>query len=85
MRRLNLSCDEFVAPYVVKLTNGTKIVGIRAMSGCPIEIEGRVWLADVIEIDMPDFDVILRIDWLDKHEAIIDCRKRRVQLRSVEG
>ena len=32
--------------------------------GCPILIEGRELPADLILLDVMDFDVILRIDWL---------------------
>ena len=33
-------------------------------SSCPVLVEGRKLLADLVLLDVIDFDVILRIDWL---------------------
>ena len=43
---------------------------------CVVEIEGRVLLADLIELIVLDFDVILGIDWLSKNCATINCYKK---------
>ena len=34
---------------------------------------------------MRDYDVILTMDWLSIHHAVIDCRKRRVQVQPLDG
>ena len=44
----------------------------------PIRINGRELLADLIAIRLHDFDVILGMDFLGRHNAKIDCRKRNV-------
>ena len=35
-----------------------------------------------IELSFEEFDVILGIDWLSRHQAIVDCRRKRVTLRT---
>ena len=40
---------------------------------CVIEIKERALPAYLIEQAILDFDVILRIDWLSKNHATIDC------------
>ncbi|XP_062075873.1 uncharacterized protein LOC133780001 [Humulus lupulus] len=47
----------------------------------PISVEGREFLADLIELSIRDYDVILGMDWLSKHGATIDCRKKTVEFR----
>ena len=34
--------------------------------------------ANLIILDMQDFDVILGMDWLSKYSATIDCRRKKV-------
>ena len=38
--------------------------------------------ADLIELEMVDYDVILGMDWLNTHHAIIDCRKKLVLFKN---
>lgn len=45
---------------------------------CEIEMDGRIFLVDLISLEMKDFDVILRIDWLTKHHIFVDCFRNRV-------
>ena len=39
-------------------------------------------MGDLIELSFRDFDVILGMDWLSRHQAIADCRMKRVTLRT---
>ncbi|XP_021744407.1 uncharacterized protein LOC110710423 [Chenopodium quinoa] len=51
----------------------------------PLEIKGKVFLSDLIECGLSDFDVILEMDWLSKYSAEIHCWSQKVQLSTVEG
>ena len=48
---------------------------------CPIVIQTREFLADLITLQFREFDLILGMDWLSKHRAIIDCGQKTVVLR----
>ena len=48
---------------------------------CPVLVEGRELLADLVLLDVIDFDVILGMDWLVKHYASLDCREKVVIFR----
>ena len=50
---------------------------------CPIKIREYEFLGDLIELSFKEFDVILGMDWLSRHQAIIDCRMKRVTLRTL--
>ncbi|KAB2625910.1 S ribonuclease [Pyrus ussuriensis x Pyrus communis] len=41
--------------------------------GCPVIVEGVALSADLIPLDIVDFDVILGTDWLHFYRANIDC------------
>ena len=41
-------------------------------------IGGHEFLEDLILIDIHGFDVILGMDWLSRHYAIVDCYRKEV-------
>ena len=59
----------------------------RVYRNCPIVIQAREFLADLITLPFREFDLILGMDWLTKHHAIVDCGQKIVVLRcsSVRG
>ncbi|XP_016743502.1 uncharacterized protein [Gossypium hirsutum] len=48
----------------------------------PLEIQGIVFLADLMELPFRVFDLILGMDWLVKHRVNMDCSTKRVVLRT---
>ena len=58
-------------------------LGIRARigmicRGCELEISGILLSVDFRVMDISEFDVILRMDWLTAYRVVIDCERRRV-------
>ena len=51
---------------------------------CPIVIQTREFLADLITLPFREFDLILGMDWLSKHRAIVDCGQKTVVLRCFD-
>ena len=60
-------------PFLVSTPIGDNIRVERLYRDCPIIIPDRLTYADLIELTMLDFDIILCIDWLYKCYATIDC------------
>ncbi|KAB2632511.1 S ribonuclease [Pyrus ussuriensis x Pyrus communis] len=58
---------EFVMP------RGESCVVDCVYPGCPVIVEGVALSADLIPLDIVDFDVILGTDWLHFYRANIDC------------
>ena len=48
---------------------------------CPIVIQAREFLADLITLPFREFDLILGMVRLTKHRAIVDCGQKTVVLR----
>ena len=48
------------------------------LQNCPVLIKNRELLADLALLDVLEFDVILGMDWLSKHYATVDCRRKEV-------
>ena len=45
---------------------------------CVVKIADRELLADLTLLEMRDFDIILGMDWLATHYAIVDCHRKKV-------
>ena len=65
-------------------------LGIRARirmigRGCKLEISGTLLTMDLRILDMSEFDVILRMDWLITYRIVIDCERRRVTAYTQDG
>ena len=48
---------------------GERIVRTSVFKGCEVMIKGIVLKANLIPLEMIDFDVILGMDWLSNHKA----------------
>ena len=48
---------------------------------CPVLLEGRELLADLVLLDVLEFDIILGMDWLARHYASLDYREKVVLFR----
>ena len=64
----------------VSLIARDQLVSDRVVRDSRVLIGGQEFPADLMAIDMRDFDVVLSIDWLSRHRATLDCYKKEVKL-----
>ena len=65
-------------------------LGIRARigmicRGCELEISRTLLTMDLRIMDMSEFEVILRMDWLIAYRVVIDCEHMRVTAYTQDG
>ena len=53
----------------------------RVYKNCPLMVHDREFSIDLISLFFHEFDVILGMDWLSKHRAIVDCDKKTILLK----
>ena len=53
--------------------------------GCELEISGTLLTMDLRILDVSEFDVILRMDWLIAYRVVIDCECRRLTAYTQDG
>ena len=56
----------------------------RVYKNCPLVIHDREFSVDLIELPFHEFDLILGMDWLSKHRAIVECDKKMVVLKRLD-
>ena len=56
----------------------------RVYKNCPLVVHDKEFLVDLIAFPFHEFNLILGIDWLSKHRAIVDCDKKTIVLESSD-
>ena len=67
----------------VSLPAGDRLFSDRVVINSRILIEGQEFPADLVALDMRDFDVVLGMDWLSRHKSTLDCYKKEVKLHRL--
>ncbi|XP_075088504.1 uncharacterized protein LOC142170482 [Nicotiana tabacum] len=61
---------------------GHQAVVNRIYQDCPFMIQNLFFPVDLPEMPFRDYDVIVGMDWLHMHHALIDCRLKKVTFRT---
>ena len=64
----------------VSLPVGDPLLADKVVRDSRVLIEEQEFPADLVALDMRDFDVVLGMDWLSCHRATLDCYKKEVKL-----
>ena len=78
VRELCLEVETLEKPLCVSSPLGTRVRVDLMCRDCELEIFGILLTVDLRVMDMLEFDVNLRMDWLTAHRVVIDCDPRRV-------
>ena len=62
----------------VSLLVGDLLLADKVVRDIRVLIGGHEFPADLVALDMRDFDVVLGMDWLSHHRATLDCYKKEV-------
>ena len=70
--------SELIEPFEVATPVGDSVIATRVYKNCSVVIYSRRTVADLIELNMIEFDIILGMDWLAACYANVDCRGKIV-------
>ncbi|XP_070026314.1 uncharacterized protein [Nicotiana sylvestris] len=77
--RFNRQPELLNDPFLVATPVGESFLAEYAYRACQIRVEGRDTLADLIVLDMIDFDMLMGMDWLSSCYDIVDCHANIVK------
>src|SRR5262249_27131485 len=66
---------------VISIPLGEMVDVIFMYSACVVKIEGREFQANLIELPILEFDVILGMDWLSTNHATMDCYRKTIMFK----
>ncbi|XP_030505030.2 uncharacterized protein LOC115720002 [Cannabis sativa] len=71
-------CDVYASGFGTLLPSGDLIVSTWWIRSLSFWIDGYELTANIIELQLSDFDIILGMDFLSKYGATIDCKRKMV-------
>ncbi|XP_075088377.1 uncharacterized protein LOC142170378 [Nicotiana tabacum] len=70
--------EKLCEPFEVFTPVGESVIARCIYMGCPVKVHHRLTVADLVELEMLDFDVIMGMDWLESCYAKVGCRTKIV-------
>ncbi|GJU65141.1 putative reverse transcriptase domain-containing protein [Tanacetum coccineum] len=64
--------------YEVELADGRVVSTNTVLKGCTLSLVNHIFEIDLMPIELGTFDVIIGMDWLVKHDAVIVCGEKVV-------
>ncbi|KAA3477814.1 DNA/RNA polymerases superfamily protein [Gossypium australe] len=81
---LNLDSEIASREMTVLSPLGQSVVVNKLFRKVPLEVQGMVFSADLMELPFGEFDLILDMDWLVMYQANLDCAAKHIVLRTLE-
>ena len=75
------SIEQLPYDMLVTSTLGHSATVNRVYKNCHLMTHDRDFSADLLALPFHEFDLILGMDWLSKHWALVDCDKKTVRLK----
>ncbi|XP_075494738.1 uncharacterized protein LOC142532303 [Primulina tabacum] len=69
--------------YSVVIPSGEEMAATSVVRDIDLELHGNLVYADLIMLPMPEFDIILGMDWPHKNRVLIDFQRRSVLVRPL--
>ncbi|GJV42598.1 putative reverse transcriptase domain-containing protein [Tanacetum coccineum] len=71
--------------YVIEVADGKKVEVDRIIYDCKLELGGSLFSINLIPLGHGSFDVIVGMDWLSQHKAVIVCHEKVVEIPMEDG
>nr|GEV02893.1 hypothetical protein [Tanacetum cinerariifolium] len=76
----NIDLVKIRVSYEVKLADGKVVSTNIVLKGCTLNLVNHIFKIDLMPIELGTFDVIIDMDWLVKHDAVIVCGEKVIRI-----
>ena len=83
--RLHLEKSNLGKSSLVQLATGTKRRIHDMVRGCSISLNGMNTSVDLNIIPLGTYDILIGMDWLDKHHAVLDFHSKKFTCLDGDG
>ncbi|XP_071698966.1 uncharacterized protein [Rutidosis leptorrhynchoides] len=83
--KLKLPINVLSEPLRIEVGNGRTVPVTTFVSGVTIEIDRNEFPMTCLVMPIPNFDVVLGMDWLSRHKASIKCDKKIIHFPLADG
>eukprot|EP00253_Pinus_taeda_P012349 PITA_12349 len=76
---------KFKNPWLVQLATGAKRRVTAKISDCSFIIADQPVTADLNVLPLGSYDILIGMDWLEKHWSLVDCKTKIIYYRDQQG
>ena len=76
-----LQSQKFRTPWQVQLATGAKRKVSAKILNCALEISEQQLTVEMNVLPLGSYDVLLGMDWLEKHWKLVDCKEKIIYYR----
>ncbi|GKC98578.1 hypothetical protein Tco_1168853, partial [Tanacetum coccineum] len=80
MDPLNVVVAKLNTSYEVELADGRIVSTNTVLRGCTLKLINHLFKIDLMPIELGTFNIVIRMDWLVEHDAVIVCGKKEVHI-----
>eukprot|EP00253_Pinus_taeda_P009990 PITA_09990 len=85
VERCNLPSVKFKNPWLVQLATGAKRRVTAKINDCPFIIADQPVTTDLNILPLGSYDILIGMDWLEKHWSLVDCKTKVIYYRDQQG
>eukprot|EP00253_Pinus_taeda_P028923 PITA_28923 len=85
VERCNLQSVKFKNPWLVQLATRAKRRVIAKINDCSFTIADQPVTADLNVLPLGSYDILIGMDWLEKHWSLVDCKTKIIYYRDQQG
>eukprot|EP00253_Pinus_taeda_P028245 PITA_28245 len=85
VERCSLQPVKFKNPWLVQLATGAKRWVTAKISDCSFTIAEQPVTADLNVLPLGSYDILIGMDWLEKHWSLVDCKTKIIHYRDQQG
>eukprot|EP00253_Pinus_taeda_P002305 PITA_02305 len=85
VERCNLQSVKFKNPWLVQLATGAKRRVTAKVNDCSFTIADQPVTADLNALPLGSYDILISMDWLEKHWSLVDCKTKIIYYRYQQG
>ncbi|XP_075515814.1 uncharacterized protein LOC142550625 [Primulina tabacum] len=82
VHKLPLLSEQLPYSFEISSPLGTTRITDIIYKNCPLSFQEKEYLADLIELSIKNYDIILGMDWLFRHQAQLNCYTKEVYLQT---
>lgn len=73
--------------FNIRVSNpiGQSVIVNKVCKNCPLNVQGYKFPADLMLVPFDEFDIFLGMEWLIVHDAVVNCKQKRIILRCMNG
>eukprot|EP00253_Pinus_taeda_P033962 PITA_33962 len=85
VEQCSLQYVKFKNPWLVQLATGAKRRVTAKVNNCSFTIADQPVTADLNVLPLGSYDILIGMDWLEKHWSLVDCKTKVIYYRDQQG